>query len=55
MVAVPALQWIHLNTTERIWERHLAEPFNAIPFEWLRWIGSAASRIQARLQDDGNE
>jgi hypothetical protein len=48
----PALHWIYLNTTERVWERQLAEPFNAIQFEWLRWIGSAASRIQARLRDD---
>jgi hypothetical protein len=49
---VPALHWIYLNTTEKVWERHLTEPFNAIQLEWLRWIGSAAATIQARLRDD---
>jgi hypothetical protein len=52
---VPALHWIYLNTTEKVWERHLAEPFNAIQFEWLRWIGSAAASIQSKLGNEEEE
>lgn len=51
----PQLYSIYLHVSEKTWDREVAERFNSLRFEWLRWIGSAAASIQARLRDDSEE
>jgi hypothetical protein len=41
--------------SEQIWDKVLAERFNAVKFVWLQWPGSAAASIQERLRDDSED